>query len=162
MRAKNLVGQVFNLLTVTEFVGRDKHGNILWECKCACGNTSVVPTKHLKSGNTRSCGCLNKSIVTRKAHKIAGINAKTHEAVNIYMGAKARCTNKNNHNYKYYGGRGIEFRFKSFLEFIEAVGKRPSPRHSVDRIDNDGHYEPGNVKWATQLEQVRNSRRVKE
>jgi hypothetical protein len=79
-----------------------------------------------------------------------------------YIGAKSRCTNPNVKQWKNYGGRGIEFRFKDFPEFMQALGApRPSPKHSLDRINNDGHYEPGNIRWATQKEQCNNTRRNK-
>lgn len=80
---------------------------------------------------------------------------KTPEA-RVCRGAKNRCQNSNNKSYGRYGGRGIEWRFDSFLHFFETVGPRPSPKHSLDRIDNNGHYEPGNVRWSTTYEQGRN------
>jgi hypothetical protein len=86
-------------------------------------------------------------------------NSPEHTA---YLGARTRCTNPNTKHWKHYGGRGIEFRFKNFPEFIQSLGGlRPSPKHSVDRINNDGHYEPGNVRWATPKEQAANTRRSK-
>ena len=75
-----------------------------------------------------------------------------------YSHAKSRCNDPNHAAYKWYGGRGIEFRFKSFEEFIEHIGLRPSPKHSLDRINNNGHYEVGNVRWATKKEQMFNRR----
>lgn len=72
--------------------------------------------------------------------------------------AKSRCTNKNSDRWPFYGGRGIKFLFKDFQEFLAALGPRPSLRHSVERINNDGHYEPGNVRWATKKEQAANRR----
>lgn len=79
----------------------------------------------------------------------------------IYQGAKARCTNPNRAAWKDYGGRGIEFRFESFRQFYEVVGPRPSKRHMIDRIDNDRHYEPGNVRWVTQEQQNVNRARLR-
>ncbi len=77
---------------------------------------------------------------------------------NIYHKAKDRCNNPNDKRYKDYGGRGIEFRFHSFQEFFAEVGYKPTPKHSIDRINVNGHYEIGNVKWSTHLEQARNTR----
>jgi hypothetical protein len=74
-----------------------------------------------------------------------------------YLSAKRRCTSEKYVSYHRYGGRGIEFRFESYQQFLDAVGPRPSRTHSLDRINNDGHYEPGNVRWTTMSEQVRNS-----
>ena len=75
---------------------------------------------------------------------------------NTYYKAKDRCSNQSNRQYPRYGGRGIEFRFQSFEDFITCVGLKPSKQHSIDRINNDGHYEVGNVRWATMVEQQRN------
>lgn len=75
-----------------------------------------------------------------------------------YWNAMYRCTHPSAPRYRHYGGRGIEFRFSSFGEFYAEVGPRPSNKHSIDRINNDGHYEIGNVRWATQKQQVANSR----
>jgi len=79
----------------------------------------------------------------------------------LFWGARNRCSNPRDKAFKYYGARGIEFRFKSFEEFVEALGPWPGPGYSVDRKNNDGHYEPGNVKWSTKSEQMRNRRGVK-
>lgn len=75
-----------------------------------------------------------------------------------YNDAKTRCTNPNVGSWEYYGGRGIQFRFTSFMEFLDEIGPRPSPNHSLDRINSDGHYERGNVRWATKSEQMKNRR----
>ena len=75
-----------------------------------------------------------------------------------FIDAKKRCNNSSNKDYRHYGGRGIEFRFGSFQEFICDIGARPSQEHSLDRINNDGHYEVGNVKWSMRSEQLRNRR----
>ena len=75
---------------------------------------------------------------------------------NAYNNAKKRCTNPKDRKYRIYGARGIEFRFSSFAEFFELLGKKPTPAHQLDRIDNNGHYEPGNVRWVTRKENQRN------
>jgi hypothetical protein len=80
---------------------------------------------------------------------------------NAYRSARYRCSNKRSKDWKSYGGRGIEFRFTSLVQFIAVVGRRPSPYHSLDRKDNNGHYEPGNVRWATATQQIRNRRKRK-
>lgn len=78
-----------------------------------------------------------------------------------YAAAKHRCNQPSARKYASYGGRGIEFRFKSFIEFLDHIGLRPNARHSLDRINNDGHYEIGNVRWVTMYEQSRNRRSTK-
>jgi len=78
---------------------------------------------------------------------------------NSYLSAKGRCTNPNNGNYFNYGGRGIEFKFTSFEQFIKELGPKPSSKHSLDREDNEGHYEHGNVRWATRDQQANNRRK---
>lgn len=77
---------------------------------------------------------------------------------NAYHGAKARCENPNYRRFEHYGGRGIKFLFESFEQFLDEVGRKPSPDMSLDRIDVNGHYEPGNVRWATPKEQSANTR----
>jgi hypothetical protein len=76
-----------------------------------------------------------------------------------YSGAKQRCTNAKSKHYANYGGRGIEFHFETFQQFLNCVGNKPTPQHSLDRIDNNSHYEPGNVQWATRSEQNKNQRK---
>lgn len=88
---------------------------------------------------------------------MALVKSKTPE-YRAYIDAKCRCINENNQKFPWYGARGIEFRFDSFDDFIAELGDRPSANHSLDRIDNEGHYESGNIRWATKYEQVHNRR----
>ncbi len=99
-------------------------------------------------------------ITERHRHQYRGefINRVATLEYSSYTHARERCRNPKHKHYAYYGGRGIEFRFSSFQEFLEHIGRRPSVKHSLDRINNDGHYEIGNVRWATPEEQHRNRR----
>jgi hypothetical protein len=152
----NLTNRVFGRLTVLIRAGKDKNYIPFWRCSCTCGKTKVVRGPDLTSGKTKSCGCLQPE-VARKRVTIDG-RSKTREYAAFSM-AKSRCTNSRLVDWKDYGGRGIEFRFASFEQFLADVGPRPSAKHSLDRIKTDGHYEVGNVRWATQLEQNKNQRR---
>jgi hypothetical protein len=98
--------------------------------------------------------------VTHGATKGRGQGKKLPPEYNSYMAAKMRCRNPNYEHYQCYGGRGIEFRFSSFQEFLACVGPKPSKRHSLDRYpDKNGHYEAGNLRWATKKQQTKNRRR---
>lgn len=122
----------------------------MWRCACRCGNTVLVRANSISSGNTISCGCQRG-----KKTKHGGKGTPEYEA---YHAAKRRCHRPTLEQYRNYGGRGIEFRFTCFEHFLSCVGQRPSPDYSLDRIDNDGHYEPGNVRWATVVAQANNRR----
>ena len=162
---KNLCNQRFGNLHVIGYAGKRRNGRgnnflALWLCKCDCGEWVFVVGAQMLSGWTDSCGCLKiQRRAERSAKMIAESTAVTrHNAYKIFINAKVRCTVPTSKDYPRYGGRGIEFRFKSFQEFTDALGERPSMQHSVNRIDNDGHYEKGNVEWATPLQQQRNKR----
>jgi len=113
-----------------------------WKCLCVCGQFQYVASGDLSRRNYARC--IHNPYPGRPAEYIA------------YFSARRRCQDTQYDNFHNYGGRGIEFRFKSFAEFFNEIGKRPSSKHSLDRIDVNGHYEPGNVRWATQKEQQRN------
>lgn len=99
-------------------------------------------------------GVYNHEMRVTHGHNRRG---KTTPEYRAYNHAKERCCNRKDKGYKYYGGRGIEFRFVSFMQFIEHIGRRPKGR-SLDRINNNGHYEVGNVRWATRSQQMKNRR----
>lgn len=150
------VGAVYGRLTV---LGKGK--GKFWLCKCTCGKKTSVSAHKLIVGHTRSCGCLlverrGKASITHGAAvggrtKEFSIWAKMRDRCKPGMGGKSR---------ENYAGRGITVcdRWQSFENFLADMGPCPSPKHSLDRINNDGNYEPGNVRWATALEQGRNKR----
>ncbi len=157
-------GQRFGRLLVLEVAHRNKHGDAMWLCLCDCGNQPIVGSWELSSGNTQSCGCLGRELrasgALRLRHGEAKKNKQSVEHM-IWSGMKARCFNPNNKEFANYGGRGITVceRWRdSFEAFVEDVGRRPSPEHTLDRIENTGPYDISNVRWATRVEQSRNKR----
>jgi hypothetical protein len=129
-----------------------------WICKCSCGNEISVMWSHLTSGHTQSCGCFREE--ARKTISRTHGMAKTPE-YNIWCAMRARVGNPNNRHFKHYGGRGIkvcEEWDKSFEKFFSDMGPRPTSRHTIERINTNGDYEPQNTKWDTYKNQQRNRR----
>ena len=155
---KNLVGRRFGRLVVRAAAGT-RRAHRIWLCACDCGQLKELSTTSLVSQGTRSCGCLRleRQKAPRKGkHKLT----RTAE-YRAWQSIKTRCYNVNSRSFVNYGGRGIKMSStwrKSFVQFLKDVGHRPSPTYSLDRIDNDGDYEAGNVRWATQKQQMANRR----
>ncbi len=152
----SLVGNVYNRWTVLGFTGGDEGGRSKWWCRCTCGSEKAVDGNNLKSGASKSCGCLLREVITKH-----GCWATKEYAT--WEGIKQRCLNPKSQVYEYYGGRGITIcdRWKNFEYFLADVGKKPEPTkdYSLDRINNEMGYEPGNVRWVIRSTQCQNRRK---
>lgn len=154
---EDLKGKQFSRLRVLYYEGLRK-----WVCQCSCGKMRVVSAGHLKSGNTKSCGCLQKDTNIARLTKHGGAAQGSRSEYQIWKGIRKRIYNSRAASYSRYGGRGISIceRWEdSFENFLADMGARPSPQHSVDRRDNDGDYCPENCYWATASQQNRNTGR---
>lgn len=163
-QANDITGRRYGRLVVLGFAGRyilnGKPRGLIWLCRCDCGKEIKVRYSNIEHCAQTSCGCGRE--YWRK-HGFASRSAsKARAEYSIWKGIKKRCFDHNDPSWGRYGGRGITIcnEWKDdFPAFFAHVGARPSSRHTLDRIRNDGNYEPGNVQWATRAEQNRNTRR---
>lgn len=161
---KNLIGEHFGKLYVVEYAGYNTHGARIqhkWLCKCECGNEKIVETRQLLSGHCKSCGCMSHAPIT-PAHKHYLTDTSLY---NVWKSMKGRCYVKTNSAYSHYGGRGIEVcdewknDFMMFYEWAIDNGYNPngkSREYTLDRIDVNGNYEPGNCRFVNMTIQANN------
>ena len=156
-KAKDITGQRFGRLIALGPVGKNDNSNVIWLCVCDCGKITNVVGDYLRKGGTRSCGCLSQE--SRTVHGMRGT-----AIYRIWSHIKGRCINQSDNAYASYGGRNIhicdEWRhdFQAFYDYVSALPDYGKKGYSIDRIDNDGDYEPGNVQWSSSKQQSRNRR----
>lgn len=161
---EDLSGMKFGRLSVISRAGQTRHHNFTWLCRCDCSNEVVVPAGHLKSGHTRSCGCLATELKKKRATRHGLLaDGKRPRTFNIWCSMKMRCLNPNAINYHSYGGRGIGIceewmTFENFHRWAMANGYADDLE--IDRIDNDGDYCPENCRWVTREQNQRNTSRT--
>lgn len=154
----DLSGQTFGRLTVLRLADERKGGRIAWLCQCSCGEVRTLTSHQLRQGGTRSCGCYAREACGERARRHGSFGTPEYS---IWAGIIQRTCNPKAPAWDNYGGRGITMcpRWReSFANFLADMGKRPSPDHSVERIDNEQGYSPENCKWILRSEQNRNKR----
>ena len=154
----DLAGQRFGRWRVISMARENQHKQAMWNCLCDCGLERVVVGISLTGGRSKSCGCLKNE--TAAALRLTHGMTNTPE-YRAWQELRQRCRSQSGRNFQYYGSRGIKVCARwesSFENFLQDMGPRPSNRHTLDRINNDGDYEPGNCRWATWNEQVANRR----
>ena len=159
MKTLNLENNKFGRLLVIK--SSSLYNVTAWECLCTCGNNTIVRTSDLRNGHTKSCGCLAKEVATKHG---ATKDKKRLKLYRVWVSMRARCSNKKLKTYKHYGGRGIKVvgywnEFETFEKWALKNGYKVGL--TIDRIDNNGGYEPNNCRWVSQKENSINRRTTK-
>lgn len=160
----DLSGQCFGSWQILRLAGTTRGGSF-YECQCECGTIKNIFRSNLVSGKTKSCGCKKGAIIASKCTKHGFAKSRVRKATRVYgiwSGMLNRCLNPNNHAYTNYGARGITVcdRWKKFENFLADMGE-PENNQSIERINNNGNYEPENCRWADASDQMRNTSRTK-
>lgn len=160
------IGELFGRITIIKDLGNTKDWRRMVLYKCSCGNVKKSRFDAIYRGMTKSCGCLHSEVVSElmSNNKKHGDNCrgKTSKEYTAWRGMIMRCENINDPRYKFYGGRGIEVCSQwrnSYQQFLQDMGRKPTLKHSIDRINNNGNYSPDNCRWATPTQQSSNTRR---